>query len=309
MVEAVRELIRRHALEVAAERLALLPHPGWGGDSDAWLIDDRWIFRFPRTPEVARSLAVECRLLPRLAPRLALAIPRFVHVARDTADQPSFVGYPAIPGEPLRRETLDVAGPEVAARLAEQLGAFLTALHEFPLAEAIACGLSSPEDPRIAMERRFDRVRAIAFPVLEPDERRRLTARFEAYLADSRHFLYAPTLCHGDLGGDHLLYDAGSSALTGVIDFGDACVGDPAGDFTWRAEYGEDFFRAVLRHYRAPRDGSLPVRVAFLISLLPLIELMSGVETGRQDYVEEGRSLLRREFDRQQVSSAQIRAT
>jgi hypothetical protein len=45
-----------------------------------------------------------------------------------------------------------------------------------------------------------------------------------------------------------------------------ARAGDPAGDITPRAEYVEDFFRAVLRHYRVPPNDSLAERVAFRMS-------------------------------------------
>ncbi|MFC6847283.1 phosphotransferase [Streptomyces caelestis] len=43
--------------------------------------------------------------------------------------------------------------------------------------------------------------------------------------------LPAEALVHGDLGPGHLLAQDG--ALTGVIDFGDAHIGDPAVDLAW----------------------------------------------------------------------------
>ena len=104
-------LIRSHFPDVAAEHLAELPHPGWGGDSNAFLVDGALVFRFPRGPGVAEALATEVCLLPRLAPRAPLRIPDFRYVAyasrehsgtdTDPADGaparvPLFVGYPVI---------------------------------------------------------------------------------------------------------------------------------------------------------------------------------------------------------------------
>lgn len=37
-------------------------------------------------------------------------------------------------------------------------------------------------------------------------------------------------LCHNDLGGEHVLVDPATLAITGVIDWADAAVGDPAAD-------------------------------------------------------------------------------
>ncbi len=69
------DLIRRHFPALDPRRVEALPHVGWGGDSDAVLVDGALVFRFPRSEEVARGLAVEVCLLPDLAERAPLPIP------------------------------------------------------------------------------------------------------------------------------------------------------------------------------------------------------------------------------------------
>lgn len=288
-----RELIRQYVPSVVADHLALLPHPGWGGDSDAFLVDHRWIFRFPRSCDVQQHLAVEVCLLPRLAYRVRIPIPRFSYVVLGDDGLPRFVGYAAIPGEPLRRSDLERLDRCAFDSLSRQMGRFLRVLHETPVEEAMACGVEPPSgDARDRWEQRRADLRRHVFPLLAADERRWVEQRFNAFLADPRLYDARTTLCHGDLTGDHILYDAATNRL-GIIDFGDVCIGDPAGDFVWRDEYGEDFFRAAQTHYGHPEDATLPDRVAFCLDRLPLAEISYGVEIGREDYVAEGSLRLR----------------
>jgi aminoglycoside phosphotransferase (APT) family kinase protein len=65
-------------------------------------------------------------------------------------------------------------------------------------------------------------------PLLDADER----AHGEALLAEVETITgFRPALTHSDLGPTHLLVRDGR--LAGVIDWGDARVGDPAIDYTW----------------------------------------------------------------------------
>lgn len=292
------DLIRRHFPALDPRRVEALPHVGWGGDSDAVLVDGALVFRFPRSEEVARGLAVEVCLLPDLAERAPLPIPRFRYVARDGATgAPLFVGYPLIPGVPLTaaRFAALAGDPAAVARAAAGLGGFLAALHRFPVARARACGVPAPGQPtREEVAARHAALRERVYPVLARDERAYLDCLFAAYLGDPAHFGWPPAVCHGDLTSDHILA-ADESALTGIIDFGDLRIGDPAGDFVWRFEYGDAFFRRVLAHYAAPvgdLDAFARV-VGFRWRLMGVSQLGYGLAIGSAADVEEGRAALR----------------
>ena len=298
--DAHAAILRRHFPRVPLRTLKVMPHPSWGGESDVYLVDGHLIFRFPRAREAAGSLAVETCLLPQLAERVGLAIPRFEHVALDERDGlPAVVGYEAIRGQPLTGALFrQVVTPDRSAadHLARQLAAFLSVLHGFPLDRALACGVGRPQlGPREQVERQSAAVRSEVFPALADDERAWLTRLFEAFLGDERHFQWTPALCHGDLTSDHILFDADRQEIAGIIDFGDVCVGDRAGDFVWSFEYGDDLFDRVLAHYSPsiadPRAfGHV---VAFRYGLMPTVEIAYGLETGNRAYVEEGRRELR----------------
>jgi aminoglycoside 2''-phosphotransferase len=288
-----RALIRRSIPGVAVQTLELLPHPGWGGDSDAWLVDDRWIFRIPRSTNTARRFAIEACLLPRLAPTLPLPIPAFQHIARDDRGEPSFGGYPRIPGQPLRGNQLRRLPRRRRARIATEIGQFLRALHVTSIETALACGVAPPNrGGREGLEDQLREIEATVCPALDDEERSWVRHCFDDAAAGPLRDEITPTLCHGDLSSDHILFDANGGELTGIIDFGDLTLGDPSGEFTWKAEYGEEFFHQVLLAYH-PVDPTFPARVDFRIDCLPLIQIAYGVATGRQSEIEQGRHDLR----------------
>jgi aminoglycoside phosphotransferase (APT) family kinase protein len=284
--------------DLSITTLAEMPHLGWGGDSDAWLVSGDLIMRFPRTAEVAEQLAVEARVLPQLAPTLPLAIPAFSHVARDAPGAPPrFAGYPLIRGEPLMPALLNDLVPDEAERaaLASALGGFLARLHAFPLERALACGVAEamrePERTRAL----YERVRELVYPRLSPPLRVWTDHLFGDALARPDLWDYTPALVHGDLSGDHILFDRATRTLAGIIDFGDMGVGDPLGDFVGLADYGEVFLAAALAAYPAP-DTLGPLardRLTFYRQRLPFIALAWGAEQGDEAALAEGMAHLR----------------
>lgn len=95
---------------------------------------------------------------------------------------------------------------------------------------------------------------------------------------------------HADLGAEHLLEDGGR--LTGIIDWSDAAVTDPALDLSrLLRDFGPAFLDAVLDAYGD--DGpELRRRTAFFARCAALEDLGFGRETGRDEYSRAaGRSL------------------
>jgi len=84
-----------------------------GYDFEVAIVNDEWVFRFPRRSAVEEALELEIALLPALAPALPVDVPSFEYVSRN----PLFVGYRLIRGRPLVDED------------AEGVCAFLEALH------------------------------------------------------------------------------------------------------------------------------------------------------------------------------------
>lgn len=269
---------------------------GW--DSITLLVNDDYIFRFARRPDVAVRLAREAALLPALADALPLPIPCFEYVDRDPERGVRFVGYRAIPGEPLSAASLAAVDE---SQYAEQLGDFLAALHSFPTAEARQLGVPGGDVTEWRSEYRafYDELREHIFPLLTKDERQDVATFWEAYLDDDANFAFAPALIHRDLGPEHILCATASGSITGVIDWGDASIGDPAIDFTGLyCDIGEPFAQRVLASYQRliEDQGIFWRRVRFYGAIAPFHEIRFGQYEGDEGHIQHGLECLRRQF-------------
>lgn len=201
---------------------------GVGWDNTAYLVDETWVFRFPRRELAVELIRNESSLLPRLAPELPLSIPdpRFVGEPAEAFGWP-FAGYRLIPG----RTACSVpwkAGER--ARTATTLAGFLRALHDFPAERARESGATGDTIRRLDLEYRVTQVAERLGHAVEQGLVESLNA-FDSVLDElPRGFAArADTLVHGDLYARHLLADERHD-LTGVIDWGDVHLGDPAID-------------------------------------------------------------------------------
>lgn len=225
-----------------------------GYDYEVAIVDDEWVFRFPRRPGVEQALALEISLLPALASVLPVQVPSFEYVSRD----PLFVGYRVIHGKPLVDE--DPNG----------VRAFLDRLHAF---DASGLPVDAPEWIEAYRDQcaEFER---FVFPVLDSDQRaraRRLFGEAETLAG------FEPALLHADLGPEHLLVHDGR--LAGVIDWGDARIGDPALDYAW-------LLNGPFANWEV--DPELRRRARFYHRLGPWYEAHYGLFTNRPAHVERG---------------------
>ena len=251
-VESLLALLKRHLPELTFREAQLLPASGQF--NHVLSLDERWIFRFPKSPYVAADLAHELEILPRLQGRLPLPIPAPVFSATDSeTGRVLFMGYAMLPGQPLLRERFAQlqADADLAARIARDLTDFLLALHAIPVAEV---GLAdAAEDGRAVWTRFYHAFRQDLFPHMRPDARAAVSQDLEAALADARLWQYDNCLIHGDLGAGNILFKDGR--VSGIIDFSFCNIGDPAQDLgALLSSYGEDFAALLLAYYPALHD-------------------------------------------------------
>lgn len=259
---------------------------GEGWDSDAYEVNGAWIFRFPRRPVIIGQLRKEATLLPALAPTLPGPVP----VPELVCTEPvACLGHRKLEGRALDPAALSAPS---AARLAEQLGAFLAALHRFPVERALALGVPGGDAAiwRTSYREVLDQLGRQVLPCLEPDEAAVAGTMLEGYLEDDANFAFEPRLAHCDLGPEHIL--AGEDgALAGVLDWGDSRVGDPAIDLAWVLHgvpsFGERAFAAYLEA-GAEVDATFRARALFLHRIGPWYEVAYGLETEQPRFVASG---------------------
>ena len=270
--------------DLAIERCRLL---GAGWDSVAVEVNQRLIFRFPKRPDVEPQYLVERRLLPVLVGALPLPIPDATFFwPGGTAYPHPIIGHHLIDGRQLDAEHLT---PAHADGIARQLGQFLSALHQFPTEQAARLGV--PAGDQAVWRRRFEdqyaQIERQVLPLLALAAQARITAEWQAFLTDQTAFRVA--VIHHDLAGEHILYDLARGTITGVIDWGDVALGDPAIDFAGLLDaYGEEFVERVLAHYQGEVDRTFRGRMRFYRGVMPLNTVLFGLSTGQAAYVQQG---------------------
>lgn len=238
---------------------------GW--DNFAALIDGRWVDRRPRRPEVADQLRRETRLMPWLAPLLPLQVP----IPWILDESPLIVRHALVPGQA-------ISAPDVEDGLA--VGRFLQILHDIPANDVGGHGLPPADETqrrRVAMVSHF---RDDVMPLIPGPQRDSAAA-----LLDAVREFPVDAVVHGDFGPDHVLVDDGR--VIGVIDFGDAHLGDAANDLAWPL-YGAptNFADAVAAAYGVTDD--LRDRALVWHQLGPWHEVAHGLDICDADTVQSG---------------------
>ncbi len=201
-LEAIRREIVRVAPEFGREPITAL---GEGMDSFAVLVGESFVFRLAKHEEGAAGLRREIALLPRLAPRLSLAIPRIQYVGEHSVTGWPFVGYAMIWGEPLDPRLYDGLPGATRDGVARDLVSFLSAVHAFSVEDAVDCGVV-PFGGRADLVEDLERARDDVFPFLDSRVRHAVQTELEAFLEYDGNFAYVPSLLHADLWPDHVLF-------------------------------------------------------------------------------------------------------
>jgi len=219
--EEVALLALREQFPSRAFRRATALPPGWA--SDPYLIDDRFVARFPRNAEMAECLDWDEGILRFVDAALGatVRVPRVLSRGNGGEHFPhGFLVCDFIPGVPL-----DAAKAPLSHRLASELGEALARIHSIPPASAADIGVRQPEW----------------------DE-------------------YTGTLAflHGDFGPANIILHPATGRLEGIIDWGNAQLGDRARDFHRLVlDCGWDFARAVMEAYGLPQGEEFVGRLGF----------------------------------------------
>ncbi|GCE09629.1 phosphotransferase family protein [Dictyobacter aurantiacus] len=264
-----------------------------GQNNDVLIVNDDFIFRFPKYRAGLRQLETEVAILRLLEDKVTLPIPHilFDNLASQTIGE-AFVGYRMLAGQPLWRQTFQAITDEgTMKRLAGQLALFLKQLHAIPLSllPTDALPLSNTHAECLDI---YTRMRERCFPWMRPEAREQTRDHFERFLADPANFAYTPVLKHGDFGSSNILYSSEQQEISGVIDFGGMGLGDPAYDFAGLlACYGEPFVLCCTDVY--PAISHFWGRIVFYQGTFALLEALFGLENDDQQAFESGISTYR----------------
>jgi aminoglycoside phosphotransferase (APT) family kinase protein len=262
---------------------------GEGYDSVTFDVAPHWVFRFPKRSDVEAQVLLELRVLPLLMKSAPLPIPDYRFRGISSKRFPRhFAGYRKLPGRPAIGSDPLVA----TASIARDLGRFLSWLHSFPVALVEPLGVPQIDATSLIAELRdealvsFDALRGIA-----PDAP--LAAWYEALDQAPEASSSAGVLLHADLAAEHVLWIPEEERLSGVIDWSEIGIGDPAIDLAAAFHWGGPAFAdGVFAHYVPVIDERTVERARYLAICRGVADIVFGIETGRTEYIAAGNRAL-----------------
>lgn len=247
---------------------------GW--DNVAIIVNDELLFRFPRKQEYAMRIPVEKELCTLLSYSLHhIKVPHYHLLYRNDADAvPLCSYYTLIHGEPLKTDTVTKLEDKELKTIIKQLAVFLATLHSIPVKQGTTLGF--PVEKTLTywkeLQTKLNQYVTNSLTSLQHSSLNRLFENFFTCIDTST---FQNTIIHADFTHHHILFDKQNKTISGIIDFGDAQMGDPAFDFAGLYyDFGHEFTTSVYEQYStliSHHDPLLIHRITTFYQYSPLL--------------------------------------
>lgn len=255
------------------------------------VVNHERVFRFvsnPQTPWVAEQLPAQAKLLSLLQNYVATPIPLYDVLSSDC------VSYRLLPGQSLHRQDYLRLSRSDQEAFAASLARFLRDLRGIPLdvlrSHTLGEGwiTKTPEEYRAD----YELLERELFPYANQCVRRTIREHFAPVLDGTLDLSYEPGLVHGDLKPWHILTLPEPLRLSGVIDWDDAGIDDPAQDLGAIVySYGESFVRQMAR--TTPEIVSMIDRARFYAGRIEPLWVVTGITERNPRWLAVGLGLAR----------------
>ena len=251
----------------------------------------RFEVRMPRTKAAVTDLELELRAVRALdsaaRARLPFAVTQLIGEANHAKGARALV-LDFVPGE-----EVDLTRTSPSGTLAESLGEAMGAIHNLPLSVVVDAQLPeyNPADIALKYVNEMDKMAATGqVPSV-------LLDRWQTALEDVSLFRYQPTVVHGSLDTQAILQGLVDHAqvVTGVLNWSQLHIGDPAEDFAWlmsgaTAELSEVVLMAYnTRHPN--KDETLRQRAQLYSELAIGRWLLHGVASNDAEVIEDAKAM------------------
>lgn len=276
-----------HTLEELADRLQasfpqlppVAPLTVLGEGFSSLVVESRSgvVFRIAKNALAQQGHRREWMLLPAIGhvPGFKLPDPTY-YLPQSAAFPYGFIGYRKLPGRPLTPQDIT---PESRDSIARQVAAFIGALHRIRLDQVRVGALPEFPSRPVRLREVWGRVAAYLRAHLRDDEYTLVHRWWRDMGRYAQRHPSTPTLVHGDLWYENVLFDPDTRRIVSIIDFEHLAIGDGAIDLATQRYLGQDFARAVIRHYYGgqPSPTDLDERLDRLLGLREVLGLEYGI--------------------------------
>ncbi|MHA2006911.1 MAG: phosphotransferase family protein [Promethearchaeota archaeon] len=275
------------------------------GTYNVFEVQSKYIFRIPdrflRNEEGVKLIQKETNILNFLKNHISMPIPIPLFIS--LSEGFPFVGYKKIPGISLSR-VFAKTNAFYRQKIADQVATFLNVLHSKPICKKFAelFKISEPlrgDSYKQYWLRRLERLRKVVFPEIKPFEQNWLETIFDEFLSNEINFNFTPNLIHGDFDTSNILVnpDTNMPEITGIIDFEECSIYDPAYDLQFFDE-GPEFLNTLLLKYEYSADPSLHSRIKFLYCRQCIEYLEFGIDHNRKGMIKAGKRMLKKNMNK-----------
>ncbi|MFS2257374.1 phosphotransferase [Bacillus safensis] len=242
---------------------------GW--DHEVVIVNNNLVFRFPKTEHIRDKMVVEECLLKNLKRIITqISLPNYKVIKNDKG-VPVFGSYKYLNGKPISsikyKETLK------SDTNAKAIADFLSALHSLDYYPLKKLGLDCTYNREYWMEL-YNKIEGTLFKYLTQWQKEDIRYLFDNFFNNNLYTHYKSGVIHGDLTDSNILIE--KSKVTGIIDFTDTQIFDPAFDFAgfyW--DLGPEFTEKILKFYHGKENiDNLYYRVKHFYGIQPIFHEM-----------------------------------
>lgn len=270
---------------------------GW--NSRVYILNDEFAIKFPKTRTGLRGIQKEMRVTETIRGLIPVEVPRYMGAAGGS-DAGAFT-YSYIPGKMMTRRELgegeysfdptSVSGRGLYRSIQRQLASILVAVHGVDGNLVREILLEFGEE---TWKESYERLRDKFMKPLEKAFHGRELMSAKALLEDTIETItsgrFPEKFIHGDFGGWNIIFDEGREKISGLLDWADCRMGDPALDFTELIyDYGEQYSREVLGLYDSNAGSQFMDRAGTYLKLEGYRDLHYGIATDSRDFLEKGK--------------------
>ncbi|MBD3191763.1 MAG: phosphotransferase [Candidatus Heimdallarchaeota archaeon] len=240
-------------------------------------------------------LEKEAKILSFLQNRFDVSFPEILYI--HNSPTVPFSIHRKIPGKSLVFLFQELSSKQITT-IGTAIGRFLSNFHSeelltafletFPEFDPLSQGLGHfMKDFKLFWTSRYEKAKSIAYSYLSHEQQTWLTQIFLDYLNDEENFSFLPRITHCDFDTSNILIDPHTAHLTGIIDFEDCQIYDPAVDLLFYDE-GPEFMNALFANYHYSDQKSLQQRMKFFYCRTCVPYLVWGTTHNRPGMIEEG---------------------